>query len=81
MKKMTRKEFLEALAKGHMDFEVFGYEGILNALIIADRKLADESEAMGSKTLPAKYREYADTWESILKDRGFYEGRYKAWKK
>ena len=73
MKKMTLKEFKEALSAGSTDFEVFGYEGILNLIQIAQTKLADDSEANGSTILPDYYRRHRDALYNILKERGYYD--------
>ena len=72
-KKMTLKEFKEALLDGGMDLEIWGWEGILNELIIAQRHIADDSERLGCKNIADSRRRYADKMVAILDSRNYYE--------
>ena len=73
MKKMTMKEFKEALKIGGMDFEIWGWEGILNELVIAQRHIADDSERLGCKNIADCRRRNADKMVAILENRGYFE--------
>ena len=44
MKKMTFKEFKEVLEKAETDFEVFGFEGVLNLMSMTNRYLAENTD-------------------------------------
>ena len=73
MKKMTMKEFKEALEIGGMNFEIWGWEGILNELVIAQRHIADDSERLGCKNIADCRRRNADKMVAILENKGYYK--------
>lgn len=72
-KKMTLKEFKEALMEGGMNIEIWGWEGILNELVIAQRTIADESERVGCKNIADCRRRNADKMVAILDARNYFE--------
>lgn len=72
-KKMTHKEFKEALSIGGLDLSVFGYEGILNELIIATRSSMENMDRMGFFAAARRCEQNADKLEQLLTDRGYYE--------
>ena len=72
-KKMTLKEFKEALLEGGMDLDIWGYEGILNELVIAQRHIADASEELGCKNIAECRRRNAAKMVAILDSRNYYE--------
>lgn len=71
-KKMTQKEFKEALKAGNMDFEIWEWEGILNVLSIFNAMQADKEESDGMTAIAEASRDRADTFYQILKNRGYY---------
>ena len=73
MKKMTAKEFKEILNEANIDFETFGYEGILNLLSIAKHYQAEEYKQLGQKEMANWAREDSDTIYNALNARGYYK--------
>lgn len=73
MKKMTAKEFKEALNTAGISFNVFGFEGILNTLSIAYEKDYKEYSAMGLKAAADGTYEQSKKLYNILKERGYYD--------
>ena len=72
MKKMTSKEFKKVFEDAGFDFEVWGYEGILDLVAVAVRSQAIEAENRGAVTVPKRCRERADYIENTLRERGYY---------
>lgn len=72
-KKMTCKEFKEALNAVGMDFEVWGWEGILNQLVLAEKHSADDMNSRGLVHAGSANQRRADAMHDILKQRGFYD--------
>ena len=73
MKKMTMKEFKEALTIGGLDFEIWGWEGILNELVLAQQHIADNEEKLGCKNISEQRRNSAEKLIAFLDARGYYE--------
>ena len=73
MKKITAKEFKEILAKADLDFEVFGYEGILNMISQACQVQADTAKSHGVDLCAAGWKRSADEIYYTLKEKGYYE--------
>ena len=69
-KKMTLKEFKQIFNNAGMDFDIWGYEGILNLLIIAEGHLEQETE---SDLLKKVYEDRRMNIYNSLKERGHYE--------
>lgn len=73
MKKMTVKEFNEALEKADFNMNIYGYEGILNIIIC---KLYAEVCELEANNDDAEYTEYkrtqANVLHGILEARGYY---------
>lgn len=71
MKKMTSKEVEEALNKAGFEINIFGYESILNVLIM---KLYDDARDLEADNEPAAdhVRKQADVLYNILDERGYY---------
>ena len=72
MKKMTAKEFKEALNKAGFEMNIYGYESILNTLIM---KLYDDSrelEAHKNNYAADHVRKQGDILYDILETRGYY---------
>lgn len=74
MKKMTAKEFKAALDKAGFEINIFGYETILNVLIM---KLYDdardlEADNKSTKLTADHLRKQADVLYNILEARGYY---------
>ena len=73
MKKMTSKEFKEAVNKVGLDFKVCGYEGILNALASGFRTQSREYDTKELKALSDMYLDMANKIYDILDARGYYD--------
>lgn len=69
-KKMTFKEFKEVLEKAETDFDVFGFEGILNIISLANKYMAEESTRPYVKNM---HKRISQTIYDELKERGYYE--------
>ena len=67
--KMTFDEFKAALEAADYPFEIWGFEGILNELILVCRKACDDS---ADNTLRSWYTSRADILHDILEDRGYF---------
>ena len=87
MAKMTAEEFIQILNESDIDFEIYGYEGILNMLSIYSTYEADKYEThamletenenvrrgiLGVKKL---YDNRAYVLHDALAKRGYYERR------
>lgn len=75
MKKMTNKEFKEVLKKADVDFETFGYEGILNMLSIFFDRESAYAMKQGCELVARHERERADIIFDELNNRNYYERR------
>lgn len=73
MNKMTAKEFIEVLNNIGLDFDIWGYEGILNEISTAQHYAAMKLEQDGCIGLSKYNRERSDMIYDILKERGYYE--------
>ena len=73
MKKMTAKEFKEALNTAGVNFDVFGFEGILNTLSIKYAKDSEEYSYKGLKAAAAGTYEQSKILYNILNERGYYD--------
>lgn len=72
-KKMTVNEFKNALSEAGMDFEFWGYEGILNLIAMANNYQAKElSEIKGMELIADEANERSMKLTQILQDRGYY---------
>lgn len=69
-KKMTLKEFKQIFNDAGMDFDIWGYEGILNLLMIAELHLEQETE---SDLLKKMHEDRGRYIYNSLKERGYYE--------
>ena len=72
MKKMTLKEFKDALVKAEMDFEYWGWEGILNMIAIEESYHEKEMTKMGLHAGARGCERRKQTIFDILKERGYY---------
>lgn len=72
-KRVTNKEFKEILTACGMDFDVWGYDGVINLLVVAQRSMGDKDEAGGYNTLAKREHEVADKLQDALRERGFYD--------
>lgn len=87
MAKMTAKEFVNVLTESGLDFEVYGYEGVLNMLSIYLSHEADEYENramiarqkgddnVGLLSLKKTCQAESDFLYDTLSKRGYYERR------
>ena len=69
-KKMTLKEFKQIFNDAGMDFDIWGYEGILNEIAIAQNAMAEETEHDALKEM---YYDRSRFINAKLKERGHYE--------
>lgn len=69
-KKMTSKEFKKIFNDAGMDFDIWGYEGILNMLVMAEVYLENETDNDVLKKMHAERRMRI---YNSLKERGYYE--------
>lgn len=75
MKKMTLKEFKQALNDANIDFDIFGYEGILNMLSLHKTREAQRIEVefpLHKGRIEDCYKS-GETLYQILSDRGYYK--------
>ena len=70
-KKMTLKEFKEAFDEVY-DFEIWGYEGILNLLACLEAREEQEYTERGRDLLANASRERHHRLYEILDERGYY---------
>jgi hypothetical protein len=72
MKKMKAKEFKEALNKAGFDMDIYGYEGILNMMIVKLDEDALALEAHNCKHAADHARKQAAILYGILDARDYY---------
>lgn len=72
-KKMTCKEFKEAMDAVGMHFEVWGWEGILNTIACCSQYQAQELCRNGSLSAGEHLQAQSDRIEELLKERGYYD--------
>lgn len=68
-KKMTSKEFKKVFNDAGFDFDIWGYEGILNLLILAENYLEDETDSDVLKKMHERRRMHI---YNSLRERGYY---------
>lgn len=68
--KMTLKEFKKIFNDAGLDFKIWGYEGILNEIAIAEEHMEDETD---SDVLKKMYKSRRQFIYDALKARGFYD--------
>ena len=69
-KEMTFEEFKEVLTKAELDFEVIGFEGVLNYMALCFGYREKESTRPYIKEL---YNQQHKTIHNALRKRGYYE--------
>ena len=69
-KKMTLKEFKQIFNDAGMNFDIWGYEGILNEIAIAQNAMAEETK---NDVLKEMYQSRSEFIYNSLKERGHYE--------
>lgn len=72
MKKMTLNEFKKGLKLGDFDLNSYGWEGILNALVLLCFKDAEENRRKEHEALAKDLERRALAMHDYLKDRGYY---------
>ena len=72
VKKLTNKEFKAILNDCGINFEIWGYEGILNYVIRCLYNDAKQDIEKGFTTLAESDRERANKLYDILEKRGYY---------
>ena len=73
MKKMTNKEFKEILNKAGMDFDVYGYEGILNMIAQCKRHYSEKHQEEGFEAISKMYLNQATYIHDELASRDYYK--------
>ena len=71
--RMTKKKFLEVFEAAGFDFDVWGWEGILNMISCHESYSADLAERDGFLAAAKGNRERADYIFDVLKDLGYYD--------
>lgn len=66
---MTEKEFIAAFERAGFNFNVWGYEGVLNQISSLYFRYAEETK---SKVLKELYSKRANVLHDILEQRGAY---------
>ena len=74
-KKMTQKEFKEILASANIDFDVFGWEGILNIIAGNEIRNAKEMENLNLMAGAEARRKSFRTIYNALEERGYFEDK------
>lgn len=72
-KKMTATEFKKALTDAGIDFETWGWEGVLNLISICERYNAKDYASRDLNAIAKSAQEHADNIYHYLKGRGYYE--------
>ena len=73
MSKMSAREFKKVLTDVGLDFDIYGYEGILNELSLACRAYSFEQLASGHKNTAEWLMEITDGIYRALDNIGYYE--------
>ena len=73
MGKMTAQEFKKVATDIGLDFDIYGYEGILNELSIYARAYSFEELAKGHKALADRAMKITDGIYRALDNRGYYD--------
>lgn len=73
MKKMTAKEFKQVLTDAGMNFEIWGWEGILNIISIHEDRNSNEMREKGLMAGADGCHRRADSIYNVLKARGYYD--------
>lgn len=71
-KKMTAREFKQILTSVGLDFDIYGYEGVLNELSLACRAYSFEQLAQGYKNTADWLMEINDGIYRALDNRGYF---------
>ena len=69
MRKMTAKEFKEILTESGVDFEIFGFDGILNELSIYNEMMAKK---YAGTCVEMAYKNISNKIFKELEKRGYY---------
>lgn len=69
-KKMTSKEFKKVFNDAGFNFDIWGYEGILNLLVMAEGYLENETDSDVLKEMHKSRRMHI---YNSLNERGYYE--------
>lgn len=72
-KKMSFEEFVDILNKTENDFDIIGFEGILNAIECLHWKMADEAKDAGEHILEEMYRRTARKMHEELEKHGYFD--------
>lgn len=70
---MTNKEFKKILNDAGLDFDIFGYEGILNKLCILSEYERIRFENVGANALAKLEYDRGMTIYRALNERGYYD--------
>lgn len=73
-KKMTYKEFKEVLENvAHMPIDIYGWDGVLNALSLCRRYCAKNARDLGCDASAKRDEKIASDITQYLEDNGYYE--------
>ena len=71
-KKMTKKQFIEIFEKAGMSFDIWGFEGILNYVIMGNRYMEKDEIAHGNDKMANVYSKRAKIIFSELEKIGYF---------
>ena len=72
-KRMTAGQFKKVITEAGLDFNVYGYEGILNELSLYARSYSAEQKASGFDHYAGYLDNLAQTIYKALDKRGYYD--------
>ena len=71
-KKMTLKEFKAAFEAVGFNFEIWGWDGILNLIACEEQMASERSARVGCNACAQHELELSEMIEKLLRDRGYY---------
>ena len=72
---MKGKEFKKIMTDAGMDFTLYGYDGILNAIILMSSAAEEKYRIMGLTGIARYYKKISETIFTALNERGYYDSK------
>jgi len=72
---MKKNEFKKIMTDAGMDFSVYGYEGILNTIILMSSAAEEKYRIMGFTGIARYYKKISETIFTALNERGYYDSK------
>ena len=72
---MKKNEFKKIITDAGMDFSLYGYEGILNTIIIMSSAAEEKYRIMGLTATARHYEKIRETIFTALNERGYYDSK------